>query len=124
MTHIFVSKLTLIVSDNGLSPGWHQAIFRTIAGILLIEPLGTRFSEIIHFQPRKCIWKSLLRNGDHFVSMSCVMVDLANGSAASHYLNKCCLACACIFTQVYFMCISICTIYLKKMTNERGQWVH
>ena len=26
MTHICVSKLTIIGSDNGLSPGWHQAI--------------------------------------------------------------------------------------------------
>ena len=26
MTHICVSKLTIIASDNGLSPGWRQAI--------------------------------------------------------------------------------------------------
>ena len=46
MTHICVSNLTIIGSDNGLSPGRRQAIIRTNAGILLIGPLGTNFSEI------------------------------------------------------------------------------
>ena len=45
MTHICVSKLTIIGSDNGLSPGQHQAIIWTNAGILLIGPLGTNFNE-------------------------------------------------------------------------------
>ena len=39
-THICVSKLTIIGSDNALSPGRHQAIIWTNAGILLIEPFG------------------------------------------------------------------------------------
>ena len=47
MTHICVSKLTIIGSDNGLSPGRRQAIIRTNAGLLLIGPLGTNFSEIL-----------------------------------------------------------------------------
>ena len=46
-THICVGKLTIIGSDNGLSPGRRQAIIWTIAGILLIGPLGTNFSEIL-----------------------------------------------------------------------------
>ena len=45
MTHICVGKLTIIGSDNGLSPERRQAIIGTNAGILLIEPLGTNFSE-------------------------------------------------------------------------------
>ena len=45
MTHICISDLTSIGSDNGLSPGRHQAIICTNAGILLIGPLGTNFSE-------------------------------------------------------------------------------
>ena len=45
--HICVSKLTIIGSDNGLSPGRCQAIIWTNAGILLIGPLGTNFSEIL-----------------------------------------------------------------------------
>ena len=38
-THICVGKLTIIGSDNGLSPGRSQAIIWTNAGILLIGPL-------------------------------------------------------------------------------------
>ena len=34
-------------SDNGLLPGRRQAIIWTNAGILLTEPLGTNFSEIL-----------------------------------------------------------------------------
>ena len=45
--HICVSKLNTVVSDNGLSPGRRQAIIRTNAGILLIGPPGTNFSEIL-----------------------------------------------------------------------------
>ena len=43
--HLCVSKLTTIGSDNGLLPDRHQAIIQINAGILLIGPLGTNFSE-------------------------------------------------------------------------------
>ena len=45
--HICVGNLTIIGSDNGLSPARLQAIIWTSAGIFLIEPLGTDFSEIL-----------------------------------------------------------------------------
>ena len=45
--HICVSQLTIIGSDNGLSPGRHQAIIWTNAGILLIGPSGRNLSEIV-----------------------------------------------------------------------------
>ena len=45
--HICVSKLTIIGSDDGLSPERRQAIIWTSAGLLLIGPLGTNFSEIL-----------------------------------------------------------------------------
>ena len=47
VTHICVSKLTIIGSDNGLSPERRQAIICTNAGILSIRILGTNFSEIL-----------------------------------------------------------------------------
>ena len=47
VTHICISKLTTIGWDTGLSPGWHQAIISTNAGILLIQTLGTNVSVII-----------------------------------------------------------------------------
>ena len=47
VTHICVGKLINIGSDNGLSPGWRQAIIWTNAWILLVRPLGTNFSEFL-----------------------------------------------------------------------------
>ena len=47
MRHICVSKLTIIGSDNGLSPSRRQAIIWTNGGILLIRNLGTNFSETL-----------------------------------------------------------------------------
>ena len=47
VTHICVGKLTTIGPHTGLSPDRRQAIIWTSAGILLIGPLGTNFSEIL-----------------------------------------------------------------------------
>ena len=44
VTHICISKLTIIGSDRGLFPSWHQAIIWTNAWILLIWPCGTYFN--------------------------------------------------------------------------------
>ena len=45
--YMCVVKLTIIGSDNGLSPGRCQATIWSNAGILLIGRLGTNFSEIL-----------------------------------------------------------------------------
>ena len=47
VTHICVRKVTIIGSDNGLSPGRRQAIILINAEILLIGPLRTNLSEIL-----------------------------------------------------------------------------
>ena len=47
VTYICVGKLTIIASDNALSPGRRQAVIWNNAGILLIRNLGTNFSEIL-----------------------------------------------------------------------------
>ena len=61
VTHTCVSKLTILGSDNGLSPGRRQAIIWTTAGILLAEHLGQTSmniqSKFIHFNSRKSIGK-------------------------------------------------------------------
>ena len=70
VTHLCVSKLTIIGSDNGLSPGRRQAIIWTNAGILLIRTLGTNFSEMLseirafsfkkmHFKMSSAKWRPL-----------------------------------------------------------------
>ena len=70
VTHICVSKLTIIGSDNGLSTRRCQAIIWTNAGILLIGPSGTNFIEIHIFHSRKCILKCHSETGGHFVCTS------------------------------------------------------
>ena len=47
MRHICVSKLTIIGSDDGLSPGRRHAIIWINFGILLIRTWRTNFSEIL-----------------------------------------------------------------------------
>ena len=47
VTHTCFTKITIIGLDNGLSLGRRQAIIWTNAGILLLGPLGTNFSEIL-----------------------------------------------------------------------------
>ena len=47
VTHKCVDNLTILGSDNCLSPGRSQAIILINVGILLIGPLGTNFSEIL-----------------------------------------------------------------------------
>ena len=47
VTHICVSEVTIIGSDNDLSPDRRQAIIWTNVGILLIVPLGTNFGEFL-----------------------------------------------------------------------------
>ena len=47
VTHIYVSKLSIIGPDNGLSPRRRQAIIWFNAGILLIGTLGTNFVEVL-----------------------------------------------------------------------------
>ena len=42
--YIYVSKLTIIGSDNGLLPGWCQAIILTNDGILLIWTVDKKIS--------------------------------------------------------------------------------
>ena len=82
VTHICVSKLTNIDSDNGLSPGRRQAVIWTNVGILLIGSLGTISSDIfieIHiFSFKKMYLKCSLQNDGHFVSAS--MCELTSRS--------------------------------------------
>ena len=75
VTHICVSKLTIIGSDNGLSHGQRQAIIWTSGGMLFIRTLGkslggggwTRF---------KACWTSLLKCGSQ--TAACVFHSVHN----------------------------------------------
>ena len=91
VTHVCVDNITII----GLSPGQRLAIIWTNVGILLIEPLGTNFSEIlieiITFSVKKMHLKMSLGNWQPFclglneltlvpkvlVFTHCPLIDLA-----------------------------------------------
>ena len=47
LTHIYVSQLNIIGSNNDLSPGRHQDIISINAVILIIRTLGANFCEIL-----------------------------------------------------------------------------
>ena len=70
MTYVCIKDLTIIGSDNDLSPGQCQAIIWTNAGILLIRPLGTNFSEIL-FE----IWNFSYKKNE-FENVVCEMASI------------------------------------------------
>ena len=86
VTHICVSKLTTIGSDNGLSPGRCQAIIWINARILFIQTLGTNCSEIlgkIHsFSFKKMQLKMLSAKG-HLFSLS--LNELTQATCMGHH---------------------------------------
>ena len=95
VTHKF--KLTIIGSDNGLSPGWHQAIIWTNAGILLTGPLGTNFSEILieiySFSSKKMHFKMSSERGQPFcLSLNILIIqasyNFAQAMTALHVQNS------------------------------------
>ena len=91
MTHIWVSKLNIIGSDNGLSPDRCQVIIGTSAGILLIWPLATNFSdELIEI----CIQQNAFEN------VVCEMASILSrpqcvNSGTEWHLNMCVRMCVC-----------------------------
>ena len=88
VTHICISNLTVIGSDNGLSPGRRQAIIWTNTGILFIGPLGTNLSEIfIKILTFSCIWKCPLGNiiNIHLHFVSFLHIDMTQENC---YLSK------------------------------------
>ena len=85
VTHICISKLTIIGSDNGLSPGRRQAIIWTNAGIVLIGPLGTNFSEILIEIQTFSLKKMLLKMSSGKRRPSCLGLNvLSNHNKTKH----------------------------------------
>ena len=107
MTHICIGNLTITGSHNDLSPSRRQAIIWTNAGILLIRPLGTNFSEISIEILRVSLKKMLLKMSSVKWYPLCLGLNITVNSwwhkygstlaqvmaccltAPSHYLNQC-----------------------------------
>ena len=114
MTHICVGNLTIIGPDNGLSPGRRQAIIWNNAGILLIGPWGTNFSEILI--------------GIHTFSFKKIQLKMSSAKwrpfcLGLNVLNK---ACTCVFCYkpmpVGVRSVLFCLIFAIKglHTNKTG----
>ena len=100
VTHICISKLTIIGPDNGLSPGRRQTIIWTNDGILLIGPLGTNFSkiliEIYIFSFKKMLLKMSSGNWQPFclglnVLTHCETIWQYNSASPLFQAMACCL---------------------------------
>ena len=90
--HICVSKLTIIGSDNGLSPGWRQAIIWTYAELL--SKLRNKFLWFFLFWnayifiQENAFEKCHLQNGVSFVSASVSLIM----THSSHEQIACCIS--------------------------------
>ena len=78
MTHICISELTIIGSENGLVPGRRQAIIWINVGILLIWTSETNFSEILSDIRTSSVTKNVFENvvremAGIFLSLSVLM---------------------------------------------------
>ena len=111
--HVCVGNLTIIGTDNGLSPGRRQAIIRTNARILLIGPLGRNFSGILseihtfsfkkmHFKTSSAKWRPFCLSfnvlthsglvtpfGKNKSGLTLVQIMTCCLMAPSHYLDQC-----------------------------------
>ena len=98
--HICIGNLTISGSNYGLSPGQHQAIIWTNAGILLIEPLrkiqlNFNWNSYIFFQENafeNVVWKMLV-----VLSRPQCVNTLGNEEYGQHHPNNIVI---CIFMIV------------------------
>ena len=101
--HICVGNLTIIGSDNGLSPGRRQAIIWTNSGILSIGPLGTNFgdilAEIIPFSFKKMYLKVSSAKWRSF-------------SLGLNVLNRICVAACPLSVVVHFSDYMWCMVWI------------
>ena len=106
LTHICVSKLTIISSNNNLWPDWRQVNMWANAGSLSIKNLGTNFSEIrseidifsftkMHLKMSSAKWRlycvglNVLNRRSEFRDHHCGNTGNATSSKSANY--------ACIF---------------------------
>ena len=89
VTHICVGTNTNIGSDNGLSPGRHQAIIWTNAGILSIGPSATNFSEILIESLTFSLKKMLLQVSSAKWRQSCLGLNVLKGYSGNIIPQNC-----------------------------------
>ena len=107
MTHICVGKLTIIVSDNGLSPERHQAIIWTNDGIFLIRTLGKKLQWILsemhsfsfkkmHLKMSSAKWRLFHLGLNELMERKRNLI--ASALALRHFCTKPLTGCLCLYT--------------------------
>ena len=103
MTHICISKLSVVGLDNGLSPDQRQAIIWTNVGILLIGPLATNFSEILieirRLKMASWKWRPFCL-GLNVLTRSAQWLGIALVPTAWHETNTPCVTCINYWMQM------------------------
>ena len=141
VTHMCICNLTTVGSDNCLSPCRHQAIIWTHAGILLIGPLGTNFSEIlIEILPFSFTKMRLMVSSTKWrpfcfglnvlieVIWPCIIVWRTYNDIAIHFIwliwlyeltghNPAC------YMQTFSICLSICpSVHIWRNASKSCHW--
>ena len=118
VTHICVSKLTIIGSNNGLAPIRRQAIIWTNAGILLIGPFGTNFSEILIKIPTFSFKKMHLKMSSGKWRPSCLGLNVFMAVLCGTQMQKI-SGCCTWFTLSMFCCNLIqCIIRIMHVVRD------
>ena len=129
VTHICVSKLTTISSDNGLLPGRGPAIIWTNAGILLIGLLGTSGSDMLikiqTFSLKKIRLKMLFAKCCPNVVSACWCPGFCHWQAISRavvlqYEMEIFMKCWC-FLLICFSIEKLCKIQMHIYISTRKQ---
>ena len=81
----YMRKLTIIGLDNGLSPGRRQAIIWTNARVLLIQTLGTSFSEILRENQTCPLKKTYLKMSSAKWRPSCLGLNVLIAKLYEHF---------------------------------------
>ena len=119
VTHICVGNLTTIGSDNGLSPGRRQTTIWTNAGILLIDPLWTNYSEILIEIPTFSFMKMRLKVSSAKWRPFCLGLNMLKVSM--------CTKIPWLFQRIYLWCVSLATLPIIKtrqsITSTPHSWV-
>ena len=108
VTHICVSKLTIIGPDNGLSPGRRQAIIWTNTGILLIGPLGTNFSENLSGIQTFSFKKMPLKMSSGKWRPSCLGLNVLN------IRKQAFTRCFCVYRDISLFLIEVLSVLVKE----------
>ena len=116
VTYICISEVTIIDSDNGLSPGWRQAITWANVGILWNGPLGTNFIG----RNFNCNWNIFI-NENGFKNVICEMAAILS---QHQYVNICPFHMWTSWTCLMFQALGYCLggFLLQMIYDDNAVW--